>query len=118
MQGVARLLACTICLGTLMAASAPAGADPLTFKCSDARGRTTYSNIRCEKQGLKDAGEVADRTTTMPLGPAQKAPPPRERTAVPAAAPDTTPPKSDADVDTAPPAQIKPVNPLIERLLK
>jgi hypothetical protein len=44
------------------------------FKCKDAGNRITYSNIPCDKQGLQEAGPVADRTTTMPLGPAPQAP--------------------------------------------
>ena len=65
-------------LVSLLALCAAAGADPITFKCVDGKGRVTYSNIRCEKQGLKDGGEVADRTTTVasppPPKPAAKAP--------------------------------------------
>jgi hypothetical protein len=53
------------------------------YKCVDERKQVTYSNITCEKQGLKDAGTVtADRVTTMPSGPAplptQKLKPPVE----------------------------------------
>src|SRR5436190_10679681 len=62
---------------------APAGAAQTMFKCTDAQKRITYSNVPCEKQGLKDAGTVtADRVTTMPSGPAalptQKLKPPVE----------------------------------------
>jgi len=38
-----------------------------TYKCTDDYRRVTYSNVPCEKQGLKDAGPVADRTTSMPF---------------------------------------------------
>ena len=51
--------------------SAICGAQTM-YKCVDAQKSVTYSNIACEKQGLKDAGPVADRTTTMPFAPAQK----------------------------------------------
>ena len=60
-------------------------------KCIDERRQVTYSNIACEKQGLKSAGTVTqDRVTSMPFteppkaaAPARKeaakAPTPRER---------------------------------------
>lgn len=82
------------------------------YKCTDAKQRITYSNETCEKQGLKDAGPVADRTTTMPFTPppnpaarkdAAKAPAPKE--------------KDDADVGRGG-GQIKPVVPLLENLSK
>ena len=75
---------------------------PPTYNCVDERRQVTYSNVVCEKQGLRDAGPVADRTTTMPFTePARK-----PAAANPAAQPE-------------PPAgQIKPVNPLIEKLVK
>jgi hypothetical protein len=37
------------------------------YKCTDAQKRITYSNEACEKLGLKDAGTVADRVTSMPF---------------------------------------------------
>jgi hypothetical protein len=52
----------------LWAAAAPA---QTMYKCVDDRRQLTYSNIPCEKQGLKTDGTVtADRVTTMPSGPA------------------------------------------------
>ena len=53
----------------LLAANAAA---QTTYKCTDAQRRITYSNEACDKQGLKGAGPVADRTTTVPLGPLPK----------------------------------------------
>ena len=41
-----------------------AGAQTM-YKCLDGRS-VTYSNTPCEKLGLKKAGEVADRVTTLP----------------------------------------------------
>ena len=76
------------------------GAAQTTYKCTDAQRRVTYSSEACEKQGLKDAGPVADRVTSMPF---------------------TVPPKPAPRTDPAPrtePSSIKPVNPLIEKLLK
>ncbi len=46
--------------------SAGAAAQTTMYKCTDAQGRITYSNEACDKQGLKDAGPVPDRVTTMP----------------------------------------------------
>ena len=90
---------------------AAAGAAQTTFKCVDERRKITYSNIPCEKQGLKDGGAVAERTTTLPMAPARKAAAP----APPAAAAA----KGDSEIGPTPsPAQVKPVNPLIEKLLK
>jgi len=49
----------------LWAAAAPA---QTTYKCMDDKRQRTYSNIPCEKQGLKTEGTVtADRVTTMPF---------------------------------------------------
>ena len=118
------------CLSALLVTGATASVAQSMFKCRDDRGRVTYSNVTCEKQGLKNAGTVADRSTTLPLAPAQKALPPRKPAATddsevgatkapspgkPATAAATDDPEMGA---TNAPAQIKPVNPLIERLLK
>ena len=43
----------------------PLAAAAQTYKCTDSRGALTYSNESCEKQGLKDAGKVRERLTTM-----------------------------------------------------
>ena len=37
------------------------------YKCTDEQRRITYSNETCEKQGLKDAGPVVDRVTSVPF---------------------------------------------------
>ena len=89
---------------------AAAGGAQTMYKCVDAQRRVTYSNISCEKQDLKDAGPVAERTTTMPFVPAQKL------------SPRTEPPKPAATKDDAAgdrsPAQAKPASPPIEKLVK
>jgi mRNA-degrading endonuclease toxin of MazEF toxin-antitoxin module len=64
----------------LWAAAAPA---QTMYKCVDDKRQLTYSNIPCEKQGLKTDGTVtADRVTTIPKEPAplptQKLKPPVE----------------------------------------
>ena len=80
------------------------------FKCTDAQRRITYSNEACDKQGLRDAGKIADRVTTMPFTAPQK----------PAARKETdTAPASGDDVETVQRgARIKPVVPLLEKLAK
>ena len=94
--------------------SASAAAQTM-YKCTDAQGRVTYSNEACDKQGLKDAGTVANRITTMPLGPAPSAAKPAaSATAGKAPAARAL---DDAEVSSST-TQIKPVNPLIEKLLK
>ena len=59
----------TIALLALVLLPATAGAQqPTLYKCLDARGSLTYSNLPCEKQGLKSNGTVtSDRVTTMPF---------------------------------------------------
>ncbi len=73
-----RLLAAL--LPTLLLALLPLCAASQTYKCKDQAGSVTYSNETCEKQGLKDAGKVRERLTTMqnePL-PVKKLSPPKE----------------------------------------
>ena len=86
-----------------------AGAQTM-FKCLDGKS-VTYSNTPCEKLGLKKAGEVADRVTTLPsLAPAAaKAP------ATKPAQPGTVP---GNEVDLPKTSTTRPVNPLIEKLAK
>ncbi|HZQ71305.1 MAG TPA: DUF4124 domain-containing protein [Burkholderiales bacterium] len=83
----------------LLALLVPAHAQVL-YKCQDAQQRITYSNVRCEEQGLKKLGEVQERVTVLPRPAARKA---EEK------------PKAD-DQDARPAATIKPVNPLLESL--
>ena len=86
-----------------------AGAAQTMYKCTDAQRRITYSNEACEKQGLKDAGPVAERTTTMPFTPPPK----------PAAAAAAKPPASKDEVESVQRGtQIKPIVPLLEKLAK
>ena len=76
-----------------------------TVKCLDQRGRVTYSNTRCEDQGLKHGGVVEDRTMVIPA----QAPAAKKRDAA----------KKGAEKDeTRELPQVKPVNPLIDRMLK
>ena len=72
---------------------AAAGSAQTMYKCVNAQRAITYSNITCEKQGLEDAGPVADRTTTMPF----TAPPKAAPRAEPAKDPAKEPGKEPAD---------------------
>jgi hypothetical protein len=83
------------------------------FKCRQGNA-VTYSNTPCEKLGLKSGGEVRDRITTVPGTKPQSAP---------AAAhgaggklPPGTIPGNEIDMPKS--STIKPVNPMIEKLLK
>lgn len=56
----------------------PAVALAQTYKCVDEQRRITYSNLPCDKQGLKDAGPVADRVMTVPAVQVPKPEPKKE----------------------------------------
>jgi hypothetical protein len=91
------------------------------YKCLDGQRRTTYSNITCEKQGLNAAGTVEERVTSMPFTPPQK---PNQLRRVPDSAPapaDAPPPVAPVEAEAGGPgggARVKPVVPLIEKLVK
>ncbi|MEI6720091.1 MAG: DUF4124 domain-containing protein [Betaproteobacteria bacterium] len=86
-----------------------AGAQTM-FKCLDGKS-VTYSNTPCEKLGLKKAGEVADRVTTLPsLAPAA-AKAPAAKSAPAGAVPGN-------EVDLPKTSTTRPVNPPIEKLSK
>ena len=67
------------------------GAMAQPFKCTDAAGKVTYSNMSCRDLGLKDAGEVQDRVQVTPALKVPARPPSRaaqnESAAKPAAKP-------------------------------
>lgn len=77
------------------------------FKCLEGKA-VTYSNTPCEKLGMKTAGEVADRVTTLPAVSAAK-PPTAQK-------PQASVPGNDVDLPKT--STTKPVNPLIEKLAK
>jgi hypothetical protein len=85
------------------------------YKCTDSQKRITYSNEACEKQGLKEAGQVADRVTTMPFGPAPK--PAAAGAGKAPGAKDGKGSKDEAETIQRG-AQMKPVVPLLEKLSK
>ena len=86
-----------------------AGAQTM-YKCLDGRS-VTYSNTPCEKLGLKKAGEVADRVTTLPSPAAAAAKAPAAKSAPSGAVPGN-------EVDLPKTSTTRPVNPLIEKLSK
>ena len=94
---------------------AAAGQAQTMYKCVDGQRRVTYSNISCEKQGLQDAGPIADRTTSMPFTPPPKPAASAER---PDAAKPPASAASDASETGRSAPQVKPVSPLIEKLTK
>ena len=101
-------------LFALLALWAAAGAAQTMYKCTDARQRITYSNETCEKQGLKDAGKVADRVTTMP-----HTEPPKPAARVDSAKATASRGKDDEEAGRGGGGtQIKPAVPLLEKLLK
>jgi hypothetical protein len=90
------------------AAAAGQTAAPTVYKCVDERRQVTYTNTVCEKQGLRDAGPIADRTTSMPFTAPPKPASPRDSAKPPAA----------TDESGRSGAQVKPASPLIDKLLK
>jgi hypothetical protein len=63
----------------MLALLLPGAAGAQTYKCTDAKGKTTYTGSKCSDLGLKDAGEVGDRVNVSPAyrPPAGYTPPPR-----------------------------------------
>jgi hypothetical protein len=91
--------------------TASASAQTTMYKCLDSNRRVTYSNETCAKQGLTDAGPVADRVTSMPFN----VPPKPAAGALPTVKV-PVPPADDAQAGGS--ARIKPASPLIEKLAK
>ena len=98
----------------MLAALLPFGAAAQTYKCKDQVGAVTYSNEACEKQGLKDAGKVRERLTTMqnqPL-PVRKLSPPKDEGR------GADKGRREESQEGAPAARIEPVVPLTRELAK
>ena len=76
---------------------------PPMYKCLDDRRQVTYSNVACEKQGLREGGIVSDRTTVMPFNEPPKPKPAAAKPGAPGEPPTT---------------KLQPVNPLIEKAVK
>ena len=94
-----------------MLAAAPglAGAQTM-YKCMKGNA-VTYTNSSCETLGLKSAGPVRDRMTTLPMGGQAKG------AAAPAGKAQSSIAKEN-QIDMPATSTIKPVNPLIEKLAK
>lgn len=99
------------CVALLWLWTATATAQTM-YKCTDSQRRITYSNEACEKQGLTDAGKVADRVTSMPFTAPPKPAAGKDAAKAPA------PPRNDGADGVRGGTQIKPANPLIEKILK
>ena len=95
--------ALTLCL---MACAASAHAQATLYKCKDANsGQITYSNVRCETQGLQFVGRVEDRITILPSNAPNPVPPQRKD-------------GKGSEADTKPGGAVKPLNPIIDGLTK
>jgi len=79
------------------------------YKCTDGHA-TTYSSTACEKLGLKSAGAIRDRLTVIYNAP------PAARSEAPKAAVAVA--EDDEQRTGKSAAATKPVNPLIDRLVK
>ena len=100
-----------VAAGCLLAGPAMAQAE--LFKCTDGVS-TTYASSACEKLGLKSAGAIRDRLTVVGNGPPSAKPGPAK--AQVAAKPPATEEEEQRARRAA--AGLKPINPLIDRLLK
>jgi hypothetical protein len=76
-------------------------------KCVDERKQVTYSNVPCDKQGLKSLGTVTqDRVTSMPFTEPQRSAAPASKDKEPAKA--LTPRQREEAAETGGGPQIKP----------
>lgn len=91
----------------------PVFAQAELFKCTDGV-TTTYSSTACEKLGLKSSGAIRDRLTVIGNGPSPVRPEPAK------AQPASKPPSTEEEEQRArrAAAGLKPINPLIDKLLK
>jgi len=96
-------------IALLAAASVLAHAESVV-KCMDAAGKVTYSNIRCEDQGLRLVGAVNDRTSVMPGT--------RQDRSIPKGSGRQQEATQEASGDLRDNPVVKPAVPLIDRLLK
>jgi len=90
-------------------------------KCTDGK-QITYTNEPCEKTGLKPAGPIKDAVTVMPLVPRPEndsSGKTGKTEGDESKAPKTNAPSNvDPDVDVKREVTIKPVSPLVEKMLK
>lgn len=90
----------------------PGAAQAELYKCTDGHA-TTYSSTACDKLGLKSAGAIRDRLTIInaPAAARQEAP----KSNAPAT---TTSAEDEEQRARKSAAAIKPINPLVDRLVK
>ena len=88
-------------------------AEAATNKCTDGK-QVTYANLPCEELGLKPAGLVRDRVTVVPAAPKPKKIP-TESSSTDSNQPDD---RGEGEVAASGRGQIKPINPLIEKLTR
>lgn len=95
------------------------GAEAVMNKCTDGR-QITYTNEPCEKMGLNSAGPIKDAVTVMPLvskpkddasGKTGKEPGDNNN------APKIDPAGDDSGADVPREITIKPVSPLVKKML-
>ena len=113
MSACARLTApsAALTIGLLLILPGTSIAQPM-YKCLKGTA-VTYSNTSCDQLGLKSAGQVRDRVTTLPMGGSTQAKGPSG----PAGKPQSQIAKEN-QIDMPATSTIKPVNPLIEKLAK
>ncbi len=89
----------------------PVHAQSTATKCTDGKV-ITYANMPCEELGLKSAGKIKNAVTVVPAIRAPQKSPPKN--------PDIkrSEPAEDTETDTAGAGKIKPINPLLEKLLQ
>lgn len=114
MSACARLagLSTAISFGLLVISPDEASAQAM-YKCLKGTA-VTYSNTSCDQLGLKSAGQVRDRVTTLPMGGSTQAKGPSG----PAAGKPQSQIAKENQIDMPATSTIKPVNPLIEKLAK
>ncbi|MBM3346324.1 MAG: hypothetical protein FJY55_07515 [Betaproteobacteria bacterium] len=88
----------------------PGAAQAELYKCTDGHA-TTYLSTTCDKLGLKSAGAIRDRLTVINNTPPAARPEAPKATTATAAEDEEQRARKAA-------AAIKPVNPLLDRLLK
>lgn len=90
-------------------------ASAATYKCTDGRN-ITYSTEPCEELNLESSGTVRDKVTVMPATPPQKQPEKKPEKGIQQMINDgATDESSEGQIRGG--TTIKPINPLIQKLL-
>lgn len=88
-------------------------------KCTDGK-QITYTTEPCEKSGLTSAGPIKDAVTVMPIVPKPQkdsSEKPGKGLGESSDAPINTPPRDASDADVPRETTIKPVSPLVNKML-